>query len=432
MEIIDLLLYALQQVLGQAYIMIGLVTLFGMLLLRKPISEVFTSTLKAMFGMVILFLGVGGMIGPIITMSSVLNTLFGVTGLIPGGQPFLFGITDPVDFAMVSSITLVLAFFIQLLIARFTRWKYVYIVGNMMWVWAMGVPSVLCIAITDPVQLILISSVLTALYWTIGPAVVHQWDKEWIPGAAYTLGHAQYIGEILGGYIGPYIGDPEKESAEKLKFPGWLAVFQDNTILNTAVLLVMWIVVTVVAGPAILLPYTGGLWLPIWILSQALNFTCGLTVILFGVRIMIGQLTVAFEGFKEKLVPGAVPAYDCPTVYPYGPQAMTLGFITYLIGQAAGTLSMALMHFPYITLPGTFLFFDGSTIGIYCDKRGGWKTVVLVCLLTGFLCVWGVSLQWPLYPASIKIYPGTFSGNLDQSLLWVPLIWLANLFRKVP
>lgn len=434
MNVVDIVVFFITQILGQAYVIMGLITLVGMLLLRKRLSEVFTSTLKTMFGIIILFLGVNGMVGPIITMSGLMNTLFGVTGLATGGGAPIFGLKEPADFTLVGSMTLILAFALQLLVARFTRWKYVYIVGNMMPVWSYGVPMCFSIAIQDPIILILLSSVVCTAYWTIGPALVHQWDKEWIPGASYTLGHCQYIGEVMGGYLGPYIGDPKKESAENIKFPGWLSIFADNTILNTTVLLVMWIIIGVAAGPTLLGTYAGGTWVPIWVLSQALYFTCGLTVILFGVRIMIGQLTMAFEGFREKVVPGAVPAYDCPTVYPYGPQAVTVGFVFYLIGQVLGTLSQVAVHYPYVALPGAFLFFDGATIGVYADKRGGWKTAAIVGIITGMMCIWGTSLQYPLYPAAVKMYsgPGTYGGNLDEMVLWVPIVFIANMFRTVP
>jgi PTS system ascorbate-specific IIC component len=430
---LGVLLFFINQILTQPYLIMGVVTLVGMVLLKKSIPEVFTSTMKTMFGFIILFLGVGGMVPPIINMARVVNDVLGVTGIGTGTSGPLYHIVDPVPFTFVGSTVLISAFLLQLLVARFTRWKYVYIVGNMMPGAAYGLAFVFSTVIQDPIQLILICTPLVTAYWTIGPAIVNQWDKEWIPGGAYTLGHCQYIGEIAGGYLGPYIGDAEKESSEKIQFPGWLSILSDNTILNAVILLIMWIILGFLAGPVRLAGYAGGTWEPLWLLKNALDFTCGLTVILFGVRIQIGELTVAFEGFRERIVPGAIPAYDCPTVYPYGPQAVTLGFLSHLVGQVAGTLTLALSGFPVIAMPQAFLFFDGATIGVYTDKRGGWKAVLLIGVVTGIIGVWCAALAYNIYPEVLKsqINPGSVGGNLDQSVIHCILLYLLLPFRTI-
>ena len=45
-----------------------------------------------------------------------------------------------------------------------------------------------------------------------------------------------------------------------------------------------------------------------------LQFGIGVSIILFGVRTILGELVPAFQGIANKVVPGARPALDIPIV----------------------------------------------------------------------------------------------------------------------
>ena len=71
---------------------------------------------------------------------------------------------------------------------------------------------------------------------------------------------------------------------------------------------ILFFVVTEVAGPAYvgkltdLNPY-------VWALLQAAQFTAGIIVLVQGVNMLLAEITPAFKGFSEKIVPSAVPGY---------------------------------------------------------------------------------------------------------------------------
>ncbi len=46
---------------------------------------------------------------------------------------------------------------------------------------------------------------------------------------------------------------------------------------------------------------------------------------LYGVRQLINQIIPAFQGISEKLIPGAVPAFDVPILFNYKPNAVIIG-----------------------------------------------------------------------------------------------------------
>ncbi|WP_306765451.1 PTS transporter subunit IIC, partial [Oceanivirga salmonicida] len=54
-------------------------------------------------------------------------------------------------------------------------------------------------------------------------------------------------------------------------------------------------------------------------LKSGITFGAGLIVLLYGVRMLINQIIPAFKGISEKIVPNALPAFDCPILFNYKP-----------------------------------------------------------------------------------------------------------------
>ena len=422
----------INQVLTQPAVLMGLIALVGLALERKSVSEIFVGTLKTMFGVIVLTIGTGAIVDATYPLMGVMNAAFKVEGIIPNGTlGVIFGIFSPINWPATFSLVLALGFVLMLVIARFTPFKAIHLTGHILVGWAFKFTLISYAFGLRDIPLIVVASIMAALYWTVMPTIVHRWDKEWIPGAAFTLGHDEYLAIIFGCVVGPSIGDAKKESCEKLQLPGWLSVLQDNTIASTIVMLILWVSMVLLAGEAAVQPYTGGQYWLIWAVMQAIIFTSGIMVTLFGVRIFVGQIMPAFTGISRRLAPGAIPALDCPTVYPFGPQAVLVGYVAYLLGSILATVSQIAIGYPFVSFPGIWLFFAGSTIGVYTDKRGGWKAVVVVCLITGFIAIWLSSLYFPLLPKEIQAF-GFTGSDTDHSYILAPLLYLAKLFGYNP
>jgi len=432
MDLFGILSLLIGQVLTVPSILMGLIALVGLALERKSVSEIFVGTLKTMFGVIILNLGTGAIVTATLPLSNVMNAAFHVNGIIPNTlMGIWYGIFTPINWPMTFSFVLALGFVFMLAIARFTPFKHIYLTGHLLVIWSQTFTLIAFAFGLRDIPLIVVASIMVALYWTVNPWIVHRWDKDWIPDAGFTLGHDEYLAIILGCTIGPHLGNPETESCEKLKLPGWMSVLQDNTISSTIVMLVLWIVMVLLAGQTAVQALAGTQYWLLWAVVQAITFTSGIMVTLFGVRIFVGQIMPAFTGISRRLVPGAIPALDCPTVYPFGPQAVLVGYVSYLAGQVVATLTQLAIGYPFVSFPGVWLFFAGSTIGVYTDKKGGWKAVLITGLIMGFLFVWLSSLYFQVLPQNIQTFRTTGADTDDPFYLTV-FLYLAKLFGYKP
>ena len=63
------------------------------------------------------------------------------------------------------------------------------------------------------------------------------------------------------------------------------------------------------------------------------QFSAYMVIVLQGVRLLTSELTSAFQGIQQRLVPNAVPAIDVAAVLAYGPPPPP-----WLIFTTAGTI----------------------------------------------------------------------------------------------
>lgn len=106
-----------------------------------------------------------------------------------------------------------------------------------------------------------------------------------------------------------------------------------------------------------------------------------MSVLIYGVRQFIAEITAAFVAISEKYIPNSKPAVDCPAIFPFAPTAVLIGFVGSFLGGLVAMAIMVAMHSSTIMIPAAGIcFFSGGTCGVFGNIHGDGKVHLLVPL----------------------------------------------------
>lgn len=364
---------------------LGLIALVGLLVQRKSAGEVASGTIKTILGLLIMSVGIGALITALIPIQA----MFEVGIPAAGFETFV-----TFDEAVVSAVqdtnvgeigaaiawTMLFGYIVHILVTRFTKFKYIYLTGHMIWIHA-GAFAILFHSFgLSLLWTVVLASIVDGLYMTLFPALAQPVMRKITGSDEIAFGHGQTLLNMVGAWVGGWIGDPE-DSAEDLELSDSLSFFRDMSISISLVMLVVTLIGAILALLQIGVAgfqeaISGGQnWL-IFSILQALGFTAGVLVLIQGVRMLIAEIVPAFKGIAERVIPGARPALDCPVIYPFAPNSLIIGLISGTIGQALGMLALALIGWP-VPLPSMIAAFFASGAGAIFGnatggKRGAW------------------------------------------------------------
>ena len=181
---------------------------------------------------------------------------------------------------------------------------------------------------------------------------------------------------------------------------------------------IMFLVVALVTGQHYIeTELSGGTNYIVFALLQAITFAAGVYVVLAGVRMIIAEIIPAFKGIADKVVPNAKPALDCPTVFPFAPNAVIIGFLS---GFVAGVLSMFLLPLfgLAVIVPGLVPhFFWGATAGVIANAVGGRRGAIIGSFIQGLLISFLPALLLPVL--GVLGFENTTFGDADFGVIGI-------------
>lgn len=448
-------------ILKQPAYFVGLMVLIGYVLLKKKWYETLSGCIKAIVGYFILVVGSSGLVNtcrPIVVSlkdkfnlnAVVIDPYFSQSAVDAGLKPE-FGRT----FSQVM-ILLLIAFVFNILLVVFrkqTKIRSLFTTGHVQvqqaalafWI------VLYCFPKLGDTQILVIMGLLLGAYWAVGSNLTVKATQELTEGGGFCIAHQQMFAVPLTSWLSKKIGKNSKK-IEDLELPGWTAIFNENMVVTSLIMLIFFGGIITVLGKDFLVAkkyLAANQSFIFYIITTSLHFAVYLSILQLGVRLFVTELTQSFVGISTKLLPGAVPGIDVPAVFCFGsPNAITIGFISAAIGQFIAILALLLFKSPILIVAGFVpMFFGDGTLGVYANNKGGLKAAVIVPMITGMIAVFGSAMFvgfiglakyggymgmfdwvtiWPLFTLIMKYAGFVGVGIIVAALLMIPQIQYAR------
>ena len=363
---------------------------------------------------------------------TVSNSLDLSTGSLGHGLSVATGMALNTYGTEVEMIVLV-GFIANLLFAKFTPFKAIFLTGQHFLYFACVLALVFIAHGFNSLWTILFGGIVLGLCGAALPTIAQPFMRKITGDDSIAMGHFNTIGYALAGCIGKlFAKSKENDEISEIKLPKFFSLFRDfvfSIALFMVALFYIAVFANVFTGQLEFVTKMSGndLWF-IYPLLQGLQFAAAMSVLIYGVRQFIAEITAAFVAISEKYIPDSKPAVDCPAIFPYAPTAVVIGFIGSFLGGLFAMFLMVLFKSPVIMIPAAGIcFFSGGTSGVFGNAYGGWKGALVGSFVVGIALV---ALPLVLYPmfATLGISGASFP-NVDYNVIGMIIDWILGLFK---
>ncbi|NMP29924.1 PTS sugar transporter subunit IIC [Rahnella sp. SAP-1] len=410
------LYFIVNDVLGQASILIALIAMVGLIALKKSVGQVISGTLKTLLGFLVLLAGANIIVGALNFLGEVFQKGFNMRGVVTDVGS-ISGIAQQ-TLGRETALIMVLAFVINIAIARFSRFKYIFLTGQAS-LWMATVCSVVgFMGGLRSTELILVGGSIAGLMSVAMPALAQPIVRKITGSDDIALGHFCTVGYLIQAGVARLTGDVSK-STEDFELPKSFSFLQDTYLSMMVVMIPIYLIPTFAAGPEVVAQYAKGVSYLVFGFLQSVQFVVGVYVLLAGVRLLLAEIVPAFRGIALRIVPNAIPALDCPVLFPYAPNAVIVGFIATTVGAILGMFLFPSVGLAMI-LPGMLTnFFAGGTAGVFANAVGGRRGAIIGGIFHGLFITLLPALLLPLL-GSYGLENVTFS---DSDVISVGLVF---------
>lgn len=417
--------FIIHDVLGTPAILVGLFSMIGLLLQKIAFSDVISGTLKTIMGFVILTSGAAIVATTLTTFSQLFEHSFHIQGVVPNTDAM--AALAQKNYGTATAMIMVLGMLFNIVLARITPLKYIFLTGHHTLYMSAMLAVILSVGGLSPFWVVLVGAVILGIMMVVSPAILQPFTRKITGTDDLALGHFGSTGYLLSALVGKVVGKGSP-SIEELKVPKSLNFLRDSSVAISLTMMILFVILVLIAGKTFVeTSISGGQNFIIFAIIQSLTFAAGVWIILAGVRMIIAEIVPAFKGIADKLVKDAKPALDCPTVFPFAPNAVIVGFLS---SFAAGLVSMFLcpLFGLSVIVPGLVPhFFCGATAGVYGNICGGRRGAVIGAFAQGLLISFLPAILLPLM-GDLGFASTTF-GDADFGVVGIILGHVVSLFN---
>lgn len=293
------------------------------------------------------------------------------------------------------ALTLLVIFVVNIIIARITPFKYIFLTGQaLLWMATIGTVIGYKAGLTGA-TLILTGGIFGGIMAVLMPALAQPIVRKITDSDDVALGHFCTIGYLVQAAVARAIGKNSK-STEDLALPDNFKFLQDTYLSMAVIMIPMYLIPAIFAGPTYIAQFANGTNYLMYSFMQSMQFVAGVFVLYSGVRLLLNELVPAFRGIAMRLVPNAKPALDCPVLFPYAPNAVIVGFLATTVGSILGMIIFPMFGLAMI-LPGMLTnFFAGGAAGVFGNALGGRKGAIIGGVVHGLFITFLPAILVPL------------------------------------
>lgn len=420
------MLKVILDILSVPAILVGLVALVGLIAQKKSTADTIKGTIKTIMGFLVLSGGAGIVVGSLGHFGTMFQEGFGVQGIVPNNEAIVALALK--TYGTQTALIMTLGMLVNILIARFTRLKYIFLTGHHTLYMACMIAAILVAGGMKGTSLVIVGSILLGFVMAFFPAIAQPTMRKITGEDNVAFAHFGTVGYVLSAWVGKLVGKNSK-STEEMEFPQGLTFLRDTSVAIALVMAILYIIVALTCGKEFVeSKLSDGQNFILFSIIQAITFAGGVYVILAGVRLILAEIVPAFTGIALKIVPDAKPALDCPVVYPYAPNAVLIGFLSSFLGGIVGMFILVALKAPVI-LPGVVPhFFCGATAGVFGNATGGRRGAFFGAFVHGLLITF---LPVLLLPVLGNLgYANTTFSDADFGVVGIILGNVLKLFAK--
>lgn len=399
----------IQEILSTPAVLVALIAWGGLVLQKKPVSDVVRGTIKTFLGFIVLSAGADVVVSSLEPFGEMFQTAFHTHGVVPNNEAIIAVALQ--EYGQVIALIMAFGMLANIVIARITRFKYVFLTGHHTLYMACMIGVILLTVGMSVTMTIIVGAVALGIVMVLFPAMAQSTMRSITKTDDVAFGHFSTIGYWTSAMIGKLVGKGSK-STEEINFPKSLAFLRDSSISISLTMVIFYLILAIFCGADyVQTNLSGGANFLVFAITKGIQFAAGVFIILQGVRLVLAEIVPAFKGISEKLIPNARPAIDCPVVYTFAPNAVLIGFFSSFFGGIVG-MAIMIVTGGTIILPGVVPhFFCGATAGVFGNATGGVKGAVIGSFVNGLMLTFAPLMIMPLLGE--LGYAGSTFSDLD-------------------
>ena len=399
----------IQEILSTPAVLVALIAWVGLILQKKPISDVVRGTIKSFLGFIVLSAGADVVVAGLEPFGEMFQVAFHTQGVVPNNEAIIAVALK--EYGQVTALIMAFGMLANIIIARITRFKYVFLTGHHTLYMACMIGVILLTLGMSTAMTVIVGSVALGIVMVLFPAIAQSTMRSITKTDDVAFGHFSTIGYWASAMIGKAVGKGSK-STEEINFPKSLAFLRDSSVSISLTMVIFYLVLAIFCGAEyVQTNLSDGANFLVFSITKGIQFAAGVFIILQGVRLILAEIVPAFKGISEKLIPNARPAIDCPVVYTFAPNAVLIGFFSSFLGGIIGMLFMIFAGSTVI-LPGVVPhFFCGAAAGVFGNATGGVRGSVVGSFVNGLMLTFAPLMIMPLL--GDLGYAGSTFSDLD-------------------